>query len=127
MAASEPPLRTCRTCGNVERNFHYRCTNCGRDYGADPPRFSRRTKVTAAVVAAAVLVIALAIAIPLALSTKHEHQAQLSAADRSAAAREAARLRVAQRPHAGQLGVATDRVTAPRAERLRIRTAEATA
>ena len=44
----EPPLRTCRTCGNVERNIHYRCTNCGRDYAADPPRFSKRQKVTAA-------------------------------------------------------------------------------
>src|SRR3954469_7643712 len=28
----EPPLRTCRPCGNVERNLHYRCTTCGRDY-----------------------------------------------------------------------------------------------
>lgn len=123
----EPPLRTCRTCGTTERNLHYRCTNCGRDYGADPPRFSRRTKLTAAIVAAVVLLAALAIAIPLALSAKDENQAKQSAADRAAAVREAARLRVTQRPHAGRLAVAVDDPAAPNARRLSLRAAQADA
>src|SRR3954447_16042926 len=109
MAVSEAPLRTCRTCGNTERNIHYRCTNCGNDYGADPPRLSRRAKRTIALVAAAVVLIAVAIAGPLALSTKDKNEAEQSAADRAAAVREAARLRVSQRPHAGRLAVAVDR------------------
>jgi hypothetical protein len=104
----EPPLRTCRTCGNVERNIHYRCTNCGRDYAADPPRFSRRQKVTAAVVAGVVLVVGLAIAIPLLLTSKSEHTAKQTAADRAAAARRAAKLRAAQRPVAGRLAIPAD-------------------
>ena len=104
----EPPLRTCRTCGNVERNIHYRCSNCGRDYAADPPRFSRRQKVTAAVVAGVVLAVGLAIAIPLLLTTKTEHVARQAALDRAAAARTAAKLRVAQRPVAGKLPIPAD-------------------
>src|SRR5436190_11681293 len=95
----EPPLRTCRTCGNVERNVHYRCTNCGRDYAADPPRFSRRQKLTMAAVAAAIVVVGLAIAIPLLLTTKSQDASEQSAADRAAAAREGARVRAEQRPH----------------------------
>src|SRR5919197_1242133 len=92
----QPPPRTCRTCGNVERNIHYRCTNCGRDYAADPPRFSRRAKITAAVVAGVLLVVGLAVAIPLLLTTKNEETAEQSAADRLAASRQAAKLRVAE-------------------------------
>src|SRR3954454_3661499 len=101
----EPPLRTCRTCGNVERNIHYRCTNCGRDYAAEPPRFSKRQKVTAAAVAAVVVAVALAIAIPLLLSGKSKDEARQSAIDRAAAVRRAAELRVAQRPVPGRLAV----------------------
>src|SRR3954468_4027888 len=104
----EPPLRTCRTCGNVERNIHYRCSNCGRDYAADPPRFSRRQKLTAAVVAGVVVLVGLAIAIPLLLTSKSEHVAKQTAADRAAAARKAASLRVAQRPVSGRLAVRAD-------------------
>src|SRR3954469_19434854 len=99
----EPPLRTCRTCGNVERNIHSRCTNCGRDYAADPPRFSKRQKVTAAVIAGVVVAVGLAIAIPLLLSGKSKDEAKQSAANQAAAARQAARLRVAQRPVPGRL------------------------
>src|SRR5215216_1021954 len=101
----EPPLRTCRTCGNVERNIHYRCTNCGRDYAADPPRFSKRQKVTAAAVAAVVVAVGLAIAIPLLLSGKSKDEAKQAAVDRAAAVRRAAQLRVAQRPVPGRLAV----------------------
>jgi hypothetical protein len=108
-STTEPPLRTCRTCGNVERNIHYRCTNCGRDYAADPPRFSRRAKMTAAAVAGIVVVVGLAIAIPLLLTTKDETTAQRAAADRAAAARQGARLRVAQRPVAGRVTATTRR------------------
>jgi hypothetical protein len=104
----EPPLRTCRTCGKVERNIHYRCTNCGRDYAADPPRFSKRQKVTAAVVAGVVVAVGLAIAIPLLLSGKSKDEAKQSAAGRAAAARQAARLRMAQRPVPGRLAVPVD-------------------
>src|SRR4051812_28263540 len=123
----EPPLRTCRTCGNEERNFHYRCTNCGRDYAAPPPRFSKRTKVIAASVAGAVIVVGLAIAIPALLTSKGESNAKQSAADRAAAAREAARLRVAQRPHAGQLAARADDPNAPAAQRVAIRKDEVVA
>jgi hypothetical protein len=104
----EPPLRTCRTCGNVERNIHYRCTHCGRDYAADPPRFSKRAKVTAAVVAGLVLVVGLAIAIPLLLTDKSNDEAKQAAGDRAAAVRRAAQLRVAQTPVPGKLAVAAD-------------------
>jgi len=104
----EPPLRTCRTCGNVERNIHYRCTNCGRDYAADPPRFSKRQKVTAAAVAAVVVAVGLAIAIPLLLSGKSKDEARQSAIERTAAVRRAAELRVAQRPVPGRLAVPAD-------------------
>ena len=114
----EPPVRTCRTCGNVERNFHYRCTNCGRDYAAPPPRFSKRAKVIAATVAGVAIVVGLAIAIPALLTTKSEKTAEQSAADRAAAAREAARLRVTQRPHAGRLAAKRDDPTAPAARRV---------
>ena len=117
----EPPLRTCRTCGNVERNFHYRCTNCGRDYAAPPPRFSRRTKITAALVAGVVVAVGLAVAIPLLLTSKSEHAAKQSAADRATAAREAARLRVAERPVSGRLEGARDRVGLPARHRLEAR------
>jgi len=108
VSTAEPPLRTCRTCGNVERNIHYRCSNCGRDYAADPPRFSRRQKLTAAVVAGVVVLVGLAIAIPLLLTSKSEHVAKQTAADRAAAARKAASLRVAQRPVSGRLAVRAD-------------------
>jgi len=123
----EPPLRTCRTCGNVERNIHYRCTNCGRDYAAPPPRFSRRTKMTAAIVGGAVLLVALAIAIPLLLTTKSENDEKQSATDRAAAARLAAQLRVAERPVPGRLTVTRDDPAAASAERLRVRGAQVTA
>jgi hypothetical protein len=123
----EPPLRTCRTCGNVERNFHYRCTNCGRDYAAPPPRFSKRTKVTAAIIAGAVIVVGLAIAIPALLNTKNATTAKQSAADRAAAAREAAILRVAQRPHPGRLAAKPDDPNAPPARRIALRKAEVVA
>jgi hypothetical protein len=124
---AEPPLRTCRTCGNVERNFHYRCTNCGRDYAAPPPRFSKRAKVIAAAVAGAIIVVGLAIAIPALLTTKSEKTAKQSAADRAAAAHEAARLRVAQRPHPGHLAAQPDHPKAPSARRVAIRKAEVVA
>ena len=117
----QPPLRTCRTCGNVERNIHYRCTNCGRDYAADPPRFSRKTKITAAVVAGVVVLAALAVAIPLLLTSKSEEHAEQSAADRLAASREAAELRAAERPVAGRLDAARDQASAPAAQRLKTR------
>jgi hypothetical protein len=127
----EPPLRTCRTCGNVERNLHYRCTNCGRDYAAPPPVW-RRAKLWIAVAAAVVLVAGLAVAIPLQLSAKSESEAQQSSAHRAAAAREAARLTVAQRPRTGRLvggaaarsPVAVDRTDTSATERLRLRRAE---
>jgi hypothetical protein len=120
----EPPLRTCRTCGNVERNLHYRCTNCGRDYAASPPRFSRRAKVTAAVVAAVLLVVALAVSISLVLTTKSEDKAKQSAAQRALVARQAAKLRVQERPVGGRLTVVRDPLHAPAGQRLQTRKAE---
>jgi len=127
----EPPLRTCRTCGNVERNLHYRCTTCGRDYAAAPPVW-RRARLWLSVGAAVVVVAGLVVAIPLQLSAKSESEARQASAHRAAAAREAARLTVAQRPRAGRLvrgsaartRVALDRADAPAAERLRLRRAE---
>jgi hypothetical protein len=124
VAPPEPPLRTCRTCGNVERNFHYRCTNCGRDYAAPPPRLSRRTKLALAIIAGAAVAIGLAIAIPSLLTTKDEHAAKRSASDRAAAVREAARIRLAQHPHAGRLTVPTDDPAAPQDQRLATRRKE---
>ena len=109
----QPPRRTCRTCGNVERNIHYRCTNCGRDYSAEPPRLSRKTKITAAVVGGVVVLAALAVAIPLLLTSKSEEHAEQSAADRLAASRQAAKLRAAERPVAGRLDAARDQASAP--------------
>ncbi|HEX3316947.1 MAG TPA: hypothetical protein VHR88_02945 [Solirubrobacteraceae bacterium] len=120
----EPPLRTCRTCGNVERNLHYRCTNCGNDYGAPPPRFSRRALITAAAVAGVVVVAALAVAIVLLLNTKSEDQARHSAAQRELVAQQAAKLRAQERPVAGRLTVARDPLPAPAARRLQVRKAE---
>jgi len=76
----EPPLRTCRTCGNVERNIHYRCTNCGRDYAAHPPRFSRRAKGITAIAVGVLVVVALAVAIPLLISSKDRSQSEQAAA-----------------------------------------------
>jgi hypothetical protein len=127
----EPPLRTCRTCGNVERNLHYRCTKCGRDYAAPPPAW-RRAGLWLAVAMAALLIAGLAVAIPLQLSAKRESQARQASAHRAAAVREAARLTLAQRPRAGRLGIGTpgrsrvapDRPEAPAVKRLRLRRAE---
>jgi hypothetical protein len=126
----QPPLRTCRSCGNVERNIHYRCTSCGRDYAA-PPRPWRRATTWIAVGAAVVVVAGLAIAIPLRLSAKSESEARQLSADRLAAAREATRLRVAERPRAGRLGggraersaAGVDHADAPAQARLRTRRA----
>lgn len=132
MASSiEPPLRTCRTCGNVERNLHYRCTKCGRDYAAPPPVW-RRARLWLAAGAAVVVVAGLAVAIPVQLSAKSETEAREASAQRAAAAREAARETVAQRPRAGRLvrrsaarsRVALDRTDVPATERLRLRRAE---
>jgi hypothetical protein len=123
----EPPLRTCRTCGNVERNIHFRCSNCGRDYAAAPPRFSRRAKLTVAVVAGVVVVVALAVAISLLETSKSEHNEEQAAADRAAAQREAASLRAAQRPVVGRLAAPTDPAGAPAAQRLRARRAQVAA
>jgi hypothetical protein len=120
-STADPPLRECRTCGNVERNIHYRCTNCGRDYAAPPPRFSRRSKVTAAIVAGVLVLVGLGVAIPLLLTSKSEHETEQAAADRAAAVREAARLRVAERPVVGRLAVARDAAGAPAAARLKAR------
>ena len=130
-SSAEPPLRTCRTCGNVERNLHYRCTKCGRDYAAPPPVW-RRARLWLAAAAAVVVVAGLAVAIPLQLSAKSESEARQASAQRAAAAREAARLTVEQRPRAGRLAgglsartrVALDRADAPATERLRLRRAE---
>jgi hypothetical protein len=127
----EPPLRTCRTCGNVERNLHYRCTQCGRDYAA-PPQVWRRATLWVTVAAAVVLVAGLAVAIPLQLSAKRESEARQSSAHHAAAAREAARESVAQRPRTGRLAagsprrspVAVDRAGAFAPERLHLRRAE---
>jgi hypothetical protein len=126
----QPPLRTCRSCGNVERNIHYRCTSCGRDYAA-PPRPWRRATTWVAVGAAVVVVAGLAVAIPLRLSAKSESEARQLAADRSAAAREATRLRAVERPRAGRLSggraersaVRVDRADAPAQARIRARRA----
>ena len=130
----EPPLRTCRTCGNVERNLHYRCTSCGRDYVAPPPAW-RRAKLWFALGAAAVVVAGLAVAIPLQLTAKREREARQSSAHRAAAVREAARESVAQQPRSGRLvggftgrsPVAVDRADAAASERLRVRRAEVVA
>ena len=127
----EPPLRTCRTCGNVERNLHYRCTQCGRDYAAPPPVW-RRARLWLAVATAALVTAGLAVAIPLQLSAKRESQARQASAHRAAAVREAARETMAQRPRAGRLlggsaarpRVAPDHADAPADERLRLRRAE---
>jgi hypothetical protein len=130
----QPPLRTCRSCGNVERNIHYRCTSCGRDYAA-PPRPWRRATTWVAVGAAIVVFAGLAVAIPLRLSAKRESEARQASADRVAVAREATRLRVAERPRAGRLvggpapqsPVAVDHADAPAQARLRVRRAEVVA
>jgi hypothetical protein len=126
----QPPLRTCRSCGNVERNIHYRCTSCGRDYAA-PPRPWRRATTWIAVGAAVVVAAGLAVAIPLRLSAKSESEARQLSADRVAAAREATRLRAAERPRAGRLGgggaersaADVDDADAPAQARLRARRA----
>jgi len=123
----EPPLRTCRTCGNVERNIHYRCTNCGRDYAAHPPRFSRRAKGITAIAVGVLVVAALAVAIPLLISSKDRSQSEQAAADRAAARRSAAQLRAEERPVAGRLTVTPDRAGAPAAQRLRDRRAQVVA
>jgi hypothetical protein len=130
----EPPLRTCRTCGNVERNLHHRCTSCGRDYAA-PPRLWRRAKLWIAVGAGVVLVAGLAVAIPLQLRAKSEGEAKQSSAQRAAEVREAAQLRVAQRPRAGRLvggsaaraPLAVDDVNTSARDRLPVRRAEVVA
>ena len=120
-------MRTCRTCGNVERNIHYRCTNCGRDYAADPPRFSRRAKGMTAIVAGVLVLVALAVAIPLLISSKDRTKSEQAAADRAAARRYAAQLRAEERPVAGRLTVVADRAGAPAAQRLRARRAQVVA
>ena len=123
----EPPVRTCRTCGNVERNIHYRCTNCGRDYAADPPRFSRRAKGMTAIVVGVLVLVALAVAIPLLISSKDRTKSEQAAADRAAARRYAAQLRAEERPVAGRLTVAADVAGAPAVQRLRARRAQVVA
>jgi hypothetical protein len=75
-------------------------------------------------VAGAAILIALALAIPDLLATKDERAAERSAGNRAAAAREAALIREAQRPHAGRLTVAKDDPAAPPRQRLLTRHAE---
>ena len=100
-ATPEAPERACPHCGARERTRHEHCPACGKSYFVAPPRFSRRTRLTITVLAAAAAIAAVTGLVAFLLGQGSDSAATQRSRRAAAVAAERRRLTREQAPHHG--------------------------